>query len=559
MNTGIDLGLLRDETNNPPQMIPGIFPAEGIIGQVGSQAPIGPATLTQVPSARMMERAKEAEVLPRELEPDFIPSTKPAPAHQHFQFPDSKQGDNHARSGMQQQYPQQRTQSHQSFRHQSHQQHRPFNQPSKHMSGDEIDSILRIQYMATHPPDSTPYSHDYYFQSHMIKRTNFHPQAIQAAKYWPQTIREVLPQEKTGQVPVVHIQLEALGRLPFSNISRPRPLLDVQGAQDSTNISHQPGEGGNLRPLEKEPLLAARIMIEDAMCLLLDVDDIDRLLASTQHSQDQSTAQALHHRRTTLLGGLAHSLHLPDSPDLSTRHDPAQIRGDGIFLHICALPKGRTLLAALLPRFPPNGPAARALVWAILRNFPTVLLPAPPPTPLQGLACSETSEHLWRVAARPTAAAAASAANTVGQMDAASLCACLVATFHGASKASTHTLHSVSEGTAHLLSTLLLRAASIGLAHSSPNPVEKCEEINEPVRQAWRTCFTQCFPYLTAMIAAAMQSHRQKEAAGKNVSRVTEDHRQCGSAQMVELLQALLHHTSKEQRDHLQQCLVPVC
>ena len=32
-----------------------------------------------------------------------------------------------------------------------------------------------------------------------------------------------------------------------------------------------------LRPLEQEPLLAARIMIEDCMCLLLDVDDIDRM------------------------------------------------------------------------------------------------------------------------------------------------------------------------------------------------------------------------------------------------------------------------------------------
>ena len=31
------------------------------------------------------------------------------------------------------------------------------------------------------------------------------------------------------------------------------------------------------RPLEQEPLLAARIMIEDCMCLLLDVDDIDRM------------------------------------------------------------------------------------------------------------------------------------------------------------------------------------------------------------------------------------------------------------------------------------------
>ena len=31
------------------------------------------------------------------------------------------------------------------------------------------------------------------------------------------------------------------------------------------------------KPLEQEPQLAARIVIEDCMCLLLDIDDIDRV------------------------------------------------------------------------------------------------------------------------------------------------------------------------------------------------------------------------------------------------------------------------------------------
>ena len=34
------------------------------------------------------------------------------------------------------------------------------------------------------------------------------------------------------------------------------------------------------RALEDEPLLAARMVVEDCMCLLLDVDDIDRLWAA---------------------------------------------------------------------------------------------------------------------------------------------------------------------------------------------------------------------------------------------------------------------------------------
>lgn len=39
-------------------------------------------------------------------------------------------------------------------------------------------------------------------------------------------------------------------------------------------------EGGSQHKLlEEEPLLAARLVIENSMCLLLDVDDIDRLCA----------------------------------------------------------------------------------------------------------------------------------------------------------------------------------------------------------------------------------------------------------------------------------------
>jgi hypothetical protein len=38
-------------------------------------------------------------------------------------------------------------------------------------------------------------------------------------------------------------------------------------------------EGGQTKHklLENEPLLAARLVIENSMCLLLDVDDIDRI------------------------------------------------------------------------------------------------------------------------------------------------------------------------------------------------------------------------------------------------------------------------------------------
>jgi hypothetical protein len=56
-------------------------------------------------------------------------------------------------------------------------------------------------------------------------------------------------------------------------------------------------------------MLAARITIEDGLCLLLDVDHIDRLL---QFSQQQDGGLQLRNRREALLEKLAESLQLVD-------------------------------------------------------------------------------------------------------------------------------------------------------------------------------------------------------------------------------------------------------
>ncbi len=66
-----------------------------------------------------------------------------------------------------------------------------------------------------------------------------------------------------------------------------------------------------VKPLEQEPQLAARIMIEDCMCLLLDVDDIDRLHGAYQGMRDNEGP--LRQRRALLMEGFAASLHLTDS------------------------------------------------------------------------------------------------------------------------------------------------------------------------------------------------------------------------------------------------------
>lgn len=127
------------------------------------------------------------------------------------------------------------------------------------------------------------------------------------------------------------------------------------------------GDRPAARRLDQEPLLAARIMIEDCMGLLMDVDDIDRLLAA-RHAQQQlqppgpaqeAAAARLRERRVLLLAGITNSFCLPMTPEggATTAGAPA---GDGVFLRITALSKGRRLIARALMAIAPPAAAAAA-------------------------------------------------------------------------------------------------------------------------------------------------------------------------------------------------------
>nr|CAD1819596.1 unnamed protein product [Ananas comosus var. bracteatus] len=148
---------------------------------------------------------------------------------------------------------------------------------SKYMSAEEIESILRMQHAATHSND--PYIDDYYHQACLAKNEQH-----------------------------AYLHVDALGRVSFSSIRRPRPLLEVEPPSSASgNGVHE--QKSSVKPLEQEPMLAARITVEDGLCLLLDVDDIDRLL---QSSQSQDGGFHLKRRREVLLEGLATSLQLVD-------------------------------------------------------------------------------------------------------------------------------------------------------------------------------------------------------------------------------------------------------
>ena len=277
---------------------------------------------------------------------------------------------------------------------------------SAYMDADEIDTILRIQWrsLTAGGGGSGPYVEDFYSQAVVEKRGGPFAAAA-AARFAPPALRELARDEKTGGAPnapgrgdgggagggQAYVALEGLGKIPFSNVRRPRPLMDLGFASPSAPSAAEaaPADGGDenaaaaapARPLDRDPALAARLVAEEAACLLLDVDDIDRLWAAALlggggvgggGNSARRDEGLLRQRRSLLMEALCRALRLPETP-LAPR------ASDGVFLRISALRKGRAvvgrglrLLAAPLARRGPGAAGLKTsrplkLVWAVLR------------------------------------------------------------------------------------------------------------------------------------------------------------------------------------------------
>ncbi|KAK3274314.1 hypothetical protein CYMTET_17498 [Cymbomonas tetramitiformis] len=371
------------------------------------------------------------------------------------------------------------------------QYHRTRSTSSKYMSGEAIDSILRIQYMATHPIDTPPYVHDYYHQAFMVKKKGNTHSAIASQRFYPTSLREVMPQERTGRADITYVQLEGLGRVPFSNIRRPKPLLDL----GSLPMGGGSGEAGEVssesaprreKPLEKEPMLAVRVMIEDAMCLLLDVEDIDRLLASKQPLDDP---QALSQRRQLLLEGLAASLQLPDAPETATEEGGMT---DGVFRMLTMLPKGCTMLAKLLPLLRQSSPSSRSLLWALLRNIHIMF------------------SHTDAKPSAPQGKVSRACVAALQQVDAGVLCSSAVALTASFSKQQTSGQARVwavaglpmFEDLMRLQCTLLKAAVGTGLCEGGLPPGSKPSAEHEQLQGRWKSAFEKLFPFLAEQAGA---------------------------------------------------------
>lgn len=227
---------------------------------------------------------------------------------------------------------------------------------SKYMSADEIENILRMQLVATHSND--PYVDDYYHQACLAKKS---AGAKLKHHFCPNHLRDLQQRARINNEPHAFLQVDALGRVPFSSIRRPRPLLEVD-PPNSTKFGNAEHKATN-KPLDQEPMLAARVYIEDGLCLLLEVDDIDRFL---EFNKLQDGGHQLKQRRQSLLDSLAVSLQLVDP---LAKNGQSRSHDDFLFLRIISLPKGRKLLIRYLQLIFPGSDLMRIVCMAIFRHL----------------------------------------------------------------------------------------------------------------------------------------------------------------------------------------------
>ena len=60
-------------------------------------------------------------------------------------------------------------------------------------------------------------------QAYVNRHTNGANQRVFA----PDALRDLAPSEKLGAEPAMYVKLEGLGKIAYSNIRRPRPLMDL--------------------------------------------------------------------------------------------------------------------------------------------------------------------------------------------------------------------------------------------------------------------------------------------------------------------------------------------
>ncbi|XP_048229012.1 protein PAT1 homolog isoform X2 [Ricinus communis] len=272
---------------------------------------------------------------------------------------------------------------------------------SKYMTTDEIEGIIRMQLAATHSDD--PYVDDYYNQGCLAKKS---AGAKLKHHFCPTHLRDLPSRARANIEPHAFLQVDALGRVPFSSIRRPRPLLEVDPPNSS--VSGAADQKVPVKPLDQEPMLAARVTIEDGLCLLLDVDDIDRFL---EFNQLQDGGDQLRRRRQVLLEELGASLQLVNPLGKNGHKVGLAPKHELVFLRLVSLPKGQKLLARYLQLLFTAGDLMLIVCMAIFRHLRFLFGSVP-----SDLRAAEATNDLARAVSL-----------CVHRMDLGSLSACLAA------------------------------------------------------------------------------------------------------------------------------------
>ena len=244
--------------------------------------------------------------------------------------------------------------------------------------------------------------------------------------------------------------------------------------------------------------------------------------------------------RDFLLEGLAGTLRLPAAPVLTPQ---AVKRGDSdaVFDRICALHKGRVMLAKLLPRLRPGCSAASSLVWAVMRHAPALLISgeADRDKSVAAAGHDETSRDSAEQLATETAAAVASLNYNATASSIEALAGAMVA--HDRSKLpSLAAASGPGASLAALLTAVLEQGSRLGILgadyDSSPE---------------WSDCFTTLFGILDAQLAT-LQTHVEATKAGDKKAAAQALAAAGGAGRLDlprDLLRACVPHCSAEQRE----------
>ncbi|KAK6142401.1 hypothetical protein DH2020_022749 [Rehmannia glutinosa] len=392
---------------------------------------------------------------------------------------------------------------------------------SKYMTAEEIDNILKMQHAATHGND--PYVDDYYHQARLAKKS---AETRSKYRFCPSHPREQSSRSRNSAESQPHLRVDALGRVSFSSVRRPRPLLEVDPPPSAC------GDGSaepklSEKPLEQEPMLAARITIEDGLCLLLDVDDIDRTL---QFTQPQDGGAQARRKRHILLEGLAASLQLVDPLGKSGNSVGLSPKDDIVFLRIVSVSKGRKLISRFLHLLLPGSELARIVCMAIFRHLRFLFggLPSDPEA-------ADTINDLAKTVSL-----------CVSGMDLNALSACLAAVVCSSEQPPLRPLGCpAGDGASVILKSVLERATHLlrdpqsTVNFSMPNPALWQASFDAFFGLLTKYCVSKYDSILQSLIS---QNPQNKEVVGSEAARAV-------SREMpVELLRASIPHTDESQK-----------